>query len=166
MSYCGFISFSLGINPKSEVKMEVRSVAFGVPYFGIFNALEGVKGRMVEFFSGSVPVLLESWTTSLALSRSPFPYEMVGTKTHVGGVSPEVERHLTLLDSVRVKGSTFVTSGTLVGVSSAWAHEMSESVRRAVRTLRGVELPDKQYRTDGVSIAATSFHLAEDHGLI
>ena len=165
MSYCGFVSFGLFL-PYDGLDVRLCSLQTGIPFNGIFNVLEGVKGRTVEFFTGESSWLQESWTVNLTLSRHPWPtVPPVPVRTFIKGLNREVLKHLRLFDTVSFRDSCYSDS-LLLGCASAWALQFPEAIRRATRTLRSLDIEDKTFRTDVVSVTSQSYRLVQDHLLL
>ena len=163
MSYNGPVTFELSL---SEGQISILSLSLGSKIPLIFNLLEGVKSKISDYLSGENPNLLESWTTSLVLSISPWPRsESNFHRTFIKGLSPALDKHLWLWGVERERKSVY-SDHSLLGVSSAWAQTLTESNRRALRTLFALDVEEKQFRTDLASSVASVYHDLTTEGLV
>lgn len=147
MNYKGFISL------KFNKDREVIDVLFGAG-LALYSILEGVKGKLSDFFFYKENVL-ESWSTSLILTRYPYPFKEMDERLFLN-IPSSMEKHLWFYD---VKGHKKVlyTDNTKICIVSAWATSLNEVARRVSRTCNGLNIPLKQYRTDIVEIASKSW---------
>lgn len=159
MGLVGFVSISLDSFGK------VVSLQAGTPHEEFLSVLEGTKGRIVDFLTGKEPVFLESWTASLALSRSPWPHDLKGDRGFIEGITKDSDKHLWLGDVVRYRKSIYSDS-TFLGYSTAWAVTPGEACRRALRTLRNLKVDGKQYRTDMGPTILERMHVLCDRGIM
>jgi len=164
MQYNGFVSFSLSLSLDTNSLFKIVSVQTGFPFHGLFNALEGISGRTVEYFTGEKTTLKESWVMGLLLSRWPYP-QNVSTRSIISGVTTDMEKHLWLFGVERFKNSIY-TDNTKVGWVTAWSPTLTEANRRVLRTARNIDFEDKQYRTDLSSEVAMIWHQLQGRGLI
>ena len=164
MNYNGFVSFGVKISDEAEIGItEIRT---GVRNNGFFNMLEGLHGRLSQFLIGTEPDLQESWTAQLLLTRYPYPHEPVTTdKVYLEGLNAEVEKHLWLFDAHRHKQTVF-SQNTVIGVTTSWSQSLAEACRRVLRTLRNVDIPQKQFRTDLFRTTDASLCRLDEMGLI
>jgi len=144
LRYVGLVSICTTLNG------EVTQVRTGAPCYGMYNVLEGVKGRTVEFFTGESPALMESWTVGIVISRFPWPFLTRLEPVAIKGITPTIKKHLWLLETSSYK-HTAMAEGMLIGVATAWSQTLSEAARRTLRTLEAIEVPEAQYRTDVVN---------------
>lgn len=159
MKYIGLVTIS------TTLEGDVTQVQTGAPCFAIFNLLEGIRGRTVEFFTGETPALMESWTVGLVLSRFPWPFITSMSSVQVYGITPAIKKHLWLLDTISYKRA-FTCEGPLIGVATAWSQTLSEATRRVMRTLDAVECPERQYRTDVVTSVGERMRALADRGWV
>jgi hypothetical protein len=112
----------------------------------LFHALEGFKGSVVDLMTKKVQ-LLESWTSSLVISRYPFPQvELVEPEVQLS-INPAAEKHLWFYGIYGYRNALY-TKRSKVCVATAWAQSVSDVCNRVYRTARELELPLKQYRVD------------------
>ncbi len=137
MDFTGFISALMSPHGLIELRMGAG--------MALYNILEGVQGRLEDFLSLKER-LLESWTLSVALSRYPYPYENK-FKPVSFVVSKKAQEHFYPFKCSQRK-NLFSTEHTFVGLATSWATTLQEAEKRVLRTLNGIELPAKQYRTD------------------
>jgi len=126
--------------------LKVTGLQTGIPFPGLFCVLEGIPCRLGEWLAGPREIL-ESATVSVAVTRSPFPYQGQDKKVLVDGLSMSVLKHLWLPFTRRFRKGWF-TESTLVGVASGWAKDWSGANWRALVSCRAVGVLQKQYRTD------------------
>jgi hypothetical protein len=112
----------------------------------LFNVLEGFKGSVVDLMTTKVK-LLESWTSSLVISRYPYPMRDMAEPELQLRINPAAEKHLWFYNIYGYRSALY-TKRTRVCVATAWAQSVSDVCNRVYRTARELELPDKQYRTD------------------
>lgn len=159
MKYIGLVTIS------TTIEGDVTQVQTGAPCYALFNVLEGIRGRTVEFFTGETPALMESWTVGLVLSRFPWPFVTPMPPVQVNGIMPAIEKHLWLLDTTSYKRA-YTCDGPVVGVATAWSQTLSEATRRVMRTLDAVECPGRQYRTDVVTSVGERMRALVDRGWV
>jgi len=166
MSYNGLVTFELQL---FEGQISILNLSLGSKVPLIFNLLEGVKSKISDFLSGENSSLLESWTTSLVLSVAPWPRSEASfspsQRTFIKGLSPALDKHLWLWGVQRERKSVY-SDLPLLGVSSAWAQTLTESNRRALRTLFALDIKEKQFRTDLASSVASVYHDLTTEGLV
>ena len=165
MPYSGFVTLGLSLVMDTDKPFTLCTIATGLPELCLYNVVEGIKGKVSDFFSGQSTVLQESWTLSLLLSRAPYPYAMDADRAFIKGLKPDLEKHFFLLDASRYKSSCYTLS-TRIGVASAWALSLAEVNRRVLRTLRAISLLGKQYRTDAASALSLVVHGLQGRGLL
>ena len=164
-NYIGFVSFLLYTSFSLDELYKVVAIRTGVPYYGMFNVLEGVSGRLVEYLTGDTETLQESWSCSQLLSRYPFPHKTTADRIYIDGINPGVEKHFYWGDVQRHKRTLF-TDSTRVGVSASWATNLPEACRRVLRTLRNLRVPLGQYRIDLTHQAIQTWRMWEDRGVV
>jgi len=162
MHFRGFVSF---LYEFKERDLFVREISTKVPFWGFYAAIEGITGRIIEFLTGRTPILRESWTAALLISRTPFPLSLQAPKVFVGGVEPEVEKHFWFWDLNGYRKS-FYTESPILGVATAWSLDLGEVCRRTLRTTRNLEIPGKQHRTDMLSVGSGAFRELEAEGVL
>jgi len=165
MSYQGFVTFSLSLCLGGDNPYSIVSLQTGLPYFGLFNVVESIPGRMVDFVLGKVPDLLESWTINIVLSRPPWPESVPPVERIFFSPTIEELKHLWFPGALFRKRN-FSSSETLVGIATSWAVSISEANRRTLRTLRNLAICEKQYRTDVASVVAQMAHRLRGRGLL
>jgi len=141
--FIGFVSITLSI----EGGIKVIAVETGIPYWGFFNMLEGIKTRISEFLCGNID-FYDSWTASLLVSRFPYPFKYSNGSVFVEGLSQSVEKHF--WTGVSNHRKSYTTQSTIIGIATAWSSNLNEACRRCLRTAWNVSVKDKQFRTDMV----------------
>jgi len=141
IKYTGFVTLGCSV-----LSLEIVFKMLGIPYMGIFNALEGVQGKISDFLIDPFTNRLqESWVVSILLTRPRYPYALSGNK-----VSYEIPKnalpHYWAFSPI-FNGTT-CTPGTVLGVASAWSTKLKEANSRAVFTCSKINVKEKQYRTD------------------
>ncbi|KKN28981.1 hypothetical protein LCGC14_0848780 [marine sediment metagenome] len=127
---------------------EISGIQTGVPYGGLYNLLEGVKGSILEFLLNPFENrLIESWTSNVLLTRYPWPFGEVADKISIHGVTPEVEAHVWFYEVERFRRSIVSKSSTIARIT-AWGWELRESNKRVLRTAFDLRVPFKQFRLD------------------
>ena len=130
----------------------------------LFNLLEGVSGRLMDFFMGVCLSPKESWTISLHLSVFPWPYE--DKEAIVEGLHRrDVSRHFYKFEGRREK-DLWITKQGEVGVASAWSPNLNDAGSRVLRTMENIKLSRKQYRTDIVPVTKRLWRRVVDLGLV
>ncbi len=161
--YKGFVSVGCNFN-KDDV---VRSWVFtGLPRIALFNIIEGIKGRLSDWFL-QPSILSESWTTSLLLSK--FPYPLLSTaeeKIILRGVTPGVRKHFWFCNGVSFPHQAVTSNSPAIGISAAWGSTLTESNRRALKTCLSIKFKHKQFRTDGARNTQKRWARVEELGLV
>lgn len=151
MNYIGFVSLgvSFEVSPGSgdSVPYAIRSVHLGVPSYGLYAVLEGIRGRRREFFTGEEPLVQENWLSAYLLSRWPWPFETKLGRADLKGLTDDTSRHLWPLNMSTHRHVSYTDSGE-VAVATGWAETISECHRRVLRTLWSIDLENRQFRTD------------------
>lgn len=162
-NHSGFVSVCMSVGDGKVIQIET-----GVPGFGMYNILEGVVGKVSTFLTDvDGNRCIESWTTSLLLSRYPFPSVEYNGSVQVTGLMSTVEKHFWMPKTKVEKFKTIIhTTRTAIGVATAWAKTMSESSSRAVMTCRNVGVKEAQYRTDANHEAGIVFGRVKELGLL
>jgi hypothetical protein len=162
MNHNGPVSFWF-----SAVDGGLASLETGIPSWGLYNLLEGVPGKLSEFFSRPNEMRLrESWTSSLVLSRYPWP-----CKTHTeenlqfNNLNDEIEKHFWLGEHTQFKSSLY-TRSTLIGVCTSWARTMLEAATRSSRTAQNLQITEAQYRRDSAQTCGPIFGKAKSLGIL
>lgn len=147
MNYNGFISM------RFNKENNLIEILFGAG-LSLYAILEGVRGKISDFFSVSEAVL-ESWSVSLVLSRYPYPFKDESDRLFLK-ISSDAKKHLWFfgLNSYR---KSFYTDLTKICIVSSWATSANESARRVYRTCQDLVIPQKQYRTDVANVASTKW---------
>ncbi len=138
MKYDGFITMKFNINK------QLIDISFGAG-MALYNILEGVKGRLSEFFKDMTEVM-ESWTASLVLSKYPYPFIEIKERTFIK-LNPSMEKHLWFYELNNFRNS-YYTDNTKICIVTAWATTLNEVAKRVYRTCQGIDVPMKQHRTD------------------
>lgn len=165
MGHRGF--FTLGVGKDGRV-VEAES---GVGGWGFYGMMEGVgKGGVVEWLASEEKEksLKESWTTTLVVSRWPWPFtsrEVVVTSGRVTGLSKEVERHFWIRDYGNTFKGVVTATETLVGVATSWGRTLCDSVMRAGITASRIEVEGKQYRGDAEMVAGEVWGMVKTFGV-
>ena len=134
-----------------DLEGRVTRLTSGVPWGGLYAVLEGVKGRLAEWFSAPSR-LMESWASALVVSRAPWPYASTSERVFVEGVTHGVERHF--WSSIKGFRQSLYTDSTVIGVATAWSPKLHRSAERVLATAQAILIPNKQYRVDlGESVA-------------
>jgi hypothetical protein len=154
--HCGFVTIGL------TADLLVKSIQTGVPNRGFFNALEGVQGKITDYIIGKESRLLESWTTNLLLTRYPFPFKQVSERVFIRNLTQDIEKHFWLFHGVGHRKSLY-TDSTSIGVATSWSPTLSEACRRSIRTLRNIDIPNKQFRMDLVRVAGERWGAVKDY---
>lgn len=164
MPYSGFVSFCGSLSLGNGL-FSVTKLSCGIPFYGLYSALEGASTRISDFFSGESPRLLESWTVGLIVTRSPWPFAEVSHRVFIDNLNESVRKHLWLPYITTYKKSAY-TDYTFLGVSTSWAKSLGEAGRRVLRTLKNLSVDSKQHRTDLVSVVSQKWHLLQSRGLL
>jgi len=115
------------------------------------NSKYSVPDILLRLFSeDSAPLTpLSQWACSVMLSVPPFPYTVHSLPTALIGVVPANLKHLWLSDAMKENGKWMTTgSHGKVGYVTSRGATLSESCRRAYRTVRNLPIQDLQYRND------------------
>lgn len=136
MNYTGFVYAAYG--------EELCSFGLGAEY-AFYNILESIEGKLTDFLTLK-DRLLESWTMSVLLSRYPYPFQEKHSNIAFT-VMPQVKKHLHLFN-VKKDKNMYYTNSTKLGIACSWATTLSEAEKRVLRTLDGLDIPQKQYRRD------------------
>ena len=144
MNYIGMVWAGLGLTGG------VRALGLGLPYWGLFGALEGARGALSGYLTGQgQPYLRDGWTSALALSRYPYPWTNELPLARIP-LTDGFRKHFWPI-GIELGPRVGKCRKGLVGVSTGRGGDLSEANRRALVSLTKVEVPDKQYRTDGTS---------------
>lgn len=142
LNYSGFITYKLAWN-------DVVGLQTGVPYWGIYGILEGVRGAKISDWLSRPFRLYETWTASVLVSRFPYPGKDTGERTSVGGLEGE---HTWVLGGDEFKGVR-MTGETEIAVVT-WADGVINEMARGVRRVcQEIKIEGVQYRTDLADIA-------------
>lgn len=147
LNHSGFVSILLSSEDGKVCGLETQ-----LPGTGIYNVLEGRSQTTAGFLKDQGQILKESWTSTLVLSRWPYPLEDPNPVSEILGLTEEVERHFWLGDHLEQNGR-FWTQSNLIGVASSWGRTLSESSNRAVITCGNIGVEGSQYRTDAGKVA-------------
>jgi hypothetical protein len=115
------------------------------------NSKNSVPDILLKLFDEGSSSLtpLNQWVCSVMLSVPPFPYTVHSLPTALTGVIPANLKHLWLSDAMRENGRWMTTgSHGKVGYVTSRGTTISESCRRAYRTIRNLQIQDLQYRND------------------
>lgn len=129
----------------------IISAQTSIPFYGLFGVLEGVRGKLGEWFE-QPNRLYESWVVSLLVTQNPFPNTKVEPSCSKFEISKEIEKHFWSFPRSQ-------QSQGLLGIATAWAGIEDDSINGAsgslerannfaLRTAGSIEVAEKQYRTD------------------
>ncbi len=138
MKYKGFVSIKMSRN------MEIVSVLFGAG-LSLYAILEGSKQKISDFMLNGEDVL-ESWSASIVVSRYPFPLQTTAKRLFLN-LTTSAMKHLWFYDLNVFKKSAY-TDASKVCLVTAWATSLHEVAKRIYRTCNGLDIPQKQHRTD------------------
>lgn len=162
LNHTGFVSAEC-VFTQSDV--DLKSIRTGLLRPAIFATLEGVKCPLSEFFA-EPNYLMESWASSILVSRFPFPAEgQTDERTRIEGIDKEVIKHF-WMPFVGNHKKSFFTQSTIIGFATAWSHKLYSSNQRALRTCRAIKVLDQQYRTDLDLIGQKCWASILDRGLV
>jgi hypothetical protein len=159
--HIGFVS--IGLSSKSPEK--IVNFFAGSPPFALCNVVEGCQGKISEFLTGELPILLESWTVGLAISLSPFPFKRKIPRVDVKGLTLEASKHLWPI-GLRTYKKTCFSDDSLLCFATAWAKTLHDAAFRVLRTARGFNAPGLQYRQDPAEALSDLWYLAKTHPLM
>lgn len=158
--YSGLVIFGL------TKDLKVSYIKLGLGDFHLYSIIEGLEGKLSDFFFRSDAIRLkESWVCSILISRYPFPMKEYDERVHLEGLTKSALRHFYPFDVDGFSASSLYTEQTALGVSSAWGLSTAEASRRAIQTARNLHVPAIQYRTDAASEARRVlgvFHSIQD----
>jgi hypothetical protein len=89
--------------------------------------------------------MIESWVTSLVLTRHPFP--AAAPKTSIGSLHQNILKHFKMYENNNFN-KNFFSKGGLIGIASSWDKSLTGACKRSCETLSRISFEDKQYRTD------------------
>lgn len=162
LTYLGPVRVGISVDPESILVCGIR-LSFGFDSFA--SQTELFPCSTSEFFrrllGGKLP---ESLTDDFALGiRATFPpYPLNGTNIplEVREFNEGKWKHFWAYQVRNYNASTrTLTSGSLFGVSTAHGNSMGMCRRRALETLKNIEAPALQYRSDIGKTALRSFNL-------
>lgn len=130
-------------------ELQVTKIVVGMIPEIVLPLFEGLQGKISEFLENpTAQEFRESKVISIIASRYPWPAEVECDTYDIGGLAPPVLKHFWTYN-VETHRNAFFSKSTQVGLVSAWSTDsFSEANRRALRTLRALRIPLKQYRTD------------------
>jgi hypothetical protein len=140
----------------------VCSLKRGVPGYGLFALMEGLKCRLGSFVADPLKHLFTEWWWygGQIVTRFPYPYASSGDKVLVEGLGGAVERHFWSFAPTGVLKESFYTTYTAIGVATAFARKVGLGDEDVVtsdpstvqnflnQTCRSIHVPRKQHRTD------------------
>jgi hypothetical protein len=144
MSFRGFIT--LEVNETKVVK-----IFLGIPGLKSFAMRERFGGSLLEFESKpEVAAFRESWAISTIVSSWPFPYNSEESQTGILASIPsfKILKHFYPFSKDVKKDGTFRTADCIIGVATAWEHDLQRLVHRVMTTCENIKAPMKQYRVD------------------
>lgn len=146
-SFHGFVTFSFWLD---KDRFHLSRLEFGIPYMGIFNFLECVRGPISEFIiSPSPDYIHESWVCNLHLSRHPWPCLHHDSLLEILNLGSNIEKHFWHFDLDQVPGTQdFRTEATLIGCATSWNADLAKACSLAETTCKVLHLPHAQFRTD------------------
>jgi hypothetical protein len=129
--------------------MAVSKIVVGMVPELIFPLLEGLSVKISDFLSSPLSVdMKESKVLGAVVSRYPWPAVVECDQFEISGLSPSVLKHF-WTHEVQSHRHSFYSTNPLIGMATAWSSEsFSEANRRVLRTMRSLQIPLKQYRTD------------------
>ena len=136
MKYTGFVSLQFSCRTDRQPIV----VQFGVPWFGLYGLLEGMRGNIAEYFS-SPWRLFECWNVVLPVLRGLYPSKHCNEVT-VGGLDPGISEHVHLWS----KG--LQSTEQFVGVISFSHGHLPTACHEVLQLANRLVVPEKQYRTD------------------
>lgn len=120
----------------------------GIPFWGVYAILEGIRGSTFAEWLASPTRLYESWCGALLVSRFPYPAEQRDSRTSVFGIE---EQKVWMLGGEKHRDG-YVTDETLIGVVSGRGGEgrgsLNDVGRKILHTCQQIKLEGIQYRTD------------------
>jgi hypothetical protein len=157
LHYIGWLSLGLGTDGL------VTEVRFGLPGVGVWATFEMLKSPFSAHLTGEAQTFFESWSVVVLLSVAPWPFARKPlTPSAILTVDPEALDHCYFWGARELRPGVFSVRSADIGVVTAWSPLLSEAVRRVLRTLRGVELLEKQYRTDLTTELSAQWRWASD----
>jgi len=163
MGYKGFVVFKCSFRGGDKKSFSITGIELGLPYFLFYSIIESIPGRVADFFK-TPSRLMESWVSSLVVSVFPYPVHR-GKRVTMECPEEGMLRHFWMPYVTRYERSLY-TDHTLVGVATAWATELEDSVKRALVTCRSLNVEFKQYRTDGLSYVREKWCHLRDMNLV
>lgn len=163
LKHKGFVTIGLALDNFSP---SVVSLYTGLPPLGIFNVLEATEGRFADYILGERESLLESFTSTLILSRYPWPYREREEKALLGELTPQVLRHFHPADELEIRKNAGFSDRTLLGFATAWSQTLSGACNRVLRTVATIDCEAKQYRTDQYLSTVNRLNQLVDLGLL
>ncbi len=162
LRYLGFVVITLGI---TEDGLELQSIKTTVSFDGFFTIMEARQDKISSFINGESSRLWDSWSSSLRLSRFPWPLEVAPSRSFIKGISPLVEKHLWFYGMKSYNKSWYADESDL-GLATAWSSDLKEVTRRCRRSLRHISLENKVFRTDQYLAVLKVLEMLRDLNLI
>lgn len=115
------------------------SITTSPPGGALLGLLEGVRGPLSPWLENPTSPLFESWTSSLVISRHPWPEEGA-SRNVLPPLPPHLLRHFWT--------SSLSPSSSLLGWATGWDVGLGRAVSRATRTAKALHkvIPDLQWR--------------------
>ena len=154
-------------------KICLTHIRLGLYPFLTIPLFEGLTTKITDFLTGKNQLLKESSLVSILVSRYPFPFqEQTSDVIHVRNLTPPVLKHFWTYE-MEFHRHSFYTDRTIIGMATAWGAlsaqdqgqrvmSLSEANRRALRTCRSLDVPNKQFRTDVDFRASFQWHQLEE----
>ena len=150
--YFGFVSLNCKL---LKDKLFVQGICLGLPYHLIYNVITGAKGRVSELFTGQVPKLKESWVVNLYLTKFPWPSVTDCDRTHLGGLTQNLERYFWPFDLQGFDRKSLYTDSRFIGCATSWGNSLPDASALAKRTCKSLQVSKPQYRIDATQVAGS-----------
>lgn len=146
-SFHGFVTFSFWLEGD---RFHLSRLELSIPYLGMFNFFECVRGPIGEFLCSDSPDHVhETWVCNLHLSRHPWPELHQSSRLEILNLGSNIEKHFWHFDLEQVPGTQdFFTNSTLVGCATSYNQDLSKACSLAETTCKVLHLPHAQFRTD------------------
>lgn len=143
LAFTGFVTICFTITSDDVRPVSIQT---GIPFNGLYPIFEGAPGRISDVLIDP-SLLRESWVVGLNLTRYPWPLVESSERVYINGLSDSVTRHFWMPFVTTYRKNAF-SDHTFIGMATAWSQHLAEANRRAQRTCRTIDLPQKQFRSD------------------
>jgi hypothetical protein len=128
---------------------KIKWVQTGVPFYGWYELLTAVRGRLADWFNKPEQRLYEYWTVAILLSRFPFPVtgQPELPPVLIESLTPEIERWFWLFEHRMIRRALYSVRPT-IGVAVNWSKSLREACSMALASCWAIRVEDKQFRTD------------------